>query len=155
MHSPPVPQRADENKILAAFGNSKSQDFLAQLERVSFSQGEVIYEPNSEMEYVYFPETAVFSMLTMMEDGDTVEVGPVGNEGLVGLSIYFGATISPTRVVAHVAGHAMRLRTDVLKKELKTEGSPMPHLLRRYTQMLLAMTGQSSACNKLHSLERV
>ncbi len=154
MHSPPATHRADENKILDAFGNSKSQNFFARLERVSFSQGEVIYEADDEIDYVYFPETAVFSMLTSMEDGDTVEVGPIGNEGLVGLSIYFDATISPTRVVTHVAGTAMRLRADVLKKELKTEGSPMPHLLRRYTQMLLAMTGQSSACNKLHSLEQ-
>ncbi len=154
MHSPPAPHRATENKVLAAFGNSASPQFSSQLERVSLTQGEVIYEIDAEIEYVYFPETAVFSMLSTMENGDTAEVGPVGDEGVVSLSIYFGESISPTRVIVHVAGSAMRLRANVLKKELHAERSALPHLLLRYTQMLLAMTGQSSACNKLHSLEQ-
>ncbi len=151
---PPQPARSTENKILAALNDPKAQGFFPQLEHVSLTKGEVIYEPNDEIEYVYFPETAVFSMLTTMEVGDTVEVGPVGDEGMVGLSIYFGESVSPTRVIVHVAGSAMRLRADALRKELYVERSAMPRLLLRYTQMLLAMTGQALACNKLHSLEQ-
>ncbi len=154
MHSSPTPQRATENKVLAAFGNSASPPFYSQLESVSLTQGEVIYEPDTQIEYVYFPETAVFSMLTIMEDGDTVEVGPVGDEGMVGLGIFFGESVSSNRVLVHVAGTAMRLKVHILRKELRAERSAMPRLLLRYTQMLLAMTGQTSACNKLHSLEQ-
>ena len=154
MFPAPRPSRSTGNKILAALDDLEAHDFFSQLEQVSLAQGEIIYEPDEEIKYVYFPETAVFSMLTIMEDGDTVEVGPVGDEGMVGLSIYFGETVSPTRMIVHVAGSAMRLRADTLRKELRAERSVMPRLLLRYTQMLLAMTGQTLACNKHHSLEQ-
>lgn len=154
MRTPPATHRAAENKVLAALSNSGSQALFSQLERVSLPQGEVIYEPGAQIEYVYFPETVVCSMLATMEDGSTVEIGPIGKEGMVGLSIFFGGTISPTRVIVHVAGSAMRLRADVLRTDLHAEGSAMPRLLLRYTQMLLSMTGQSGACYKLHRLEQ-
>ncbi len=152
MPSPPVPQHAGENKILAALGDLPY--FCSQLERVSLTQGEAIYEPDDETEYVYFPETAVFSMLATMKDGSTVEVGPVGDEGMVGLNIFFGANLSSTRVIVHVAGSAMRLKANVLRQEIQAERSAMPRLLLRYTRMLLSMTSQTSACNKLHTLKR-
>jgi len=154
MHSPPAPRPCAENKVLAALSNTEHQHLLSQLERISFDMGEVVYREGSHIEYVYFPVTAVFSMLALMEDGDTVEVGPAGDEGMVGLSVYFGETISPTQVLVHVAGDAMRLRADVLREVLRTGSDVLPRLLLRYTQMLLAMTSQSSACNKLHSLEQ-
>lgn len=154
MPSPDVPQSAARNKVLAALGESQPESFCSQLERVSLAQGEVIYEPDATIDYVYFPETAVFSMLSTMENGDTVEVGPVGSEGMAGLRIFLGAHTSRDRVIVHVAGDAVRLRADVLRDELRADGGPLERLLLRYTQMLLAMTGQSGACNKLHSLER-
>lgn len=154
MQSPPVRHRPDENKVLAALNNSALQPFFSQLERVSLNQGEVLYEPDAQINYVYFPETAVCSMLATMEDGSTVEIGPIGDEGMTGLSIYFGGSISPTLVIVHVAGSAMRLRADVLRNELLAERSAMPRLLLRYTQMLLNMTGQSGACYKVHRLEQ-
>ena len=143
-----------ENSILAALNATDYQHFLSQLQQVTLEQGDVIYEPGDRINYVYFPETAVFSMLCMMEDGDTVEVGPVGREGMVGLNILFGADTTPTRLVVHVAGTARRVKAELLRRELPLITSVMPHLLLRYTQMLLAMTGQSSACNKLHTLEQ-
>lgn len=143
-----------ENKILAAINSADYQHFLSQLERLSLAQGDIIYEADLPIDYVYFPETAIFSMLTLMQDGSTIEVGPVGDEGMVGLRIFLGAETSLDRVIVHVAGSAMRLKADVLRKELRFEGSPMRSLLLRYTQMLLAMTGQSGACYKLHSLEQ-
>lgn len=154
MHSSPARHRTNENKVLAALGNLQSPHFHSQLERVSLNQGEIIYELNVSIDYIYFPETAVFSMIATMEDGDTVEVGPVGDEGMLGLNVYFGECVSPNRVIVHVAGSALRVKAGVLREELHREKSPLPPLLLRYTQMLLAMTGQGSACNKLHSLEQ-
>jgi CRP-like cAMP-binding protein len=142
------------NTILAALDIADYQTFLSQLEQVTFAQGDVLYEPGDKIDYVYFPETAVFSMLCTMADGDTTEVGPVGREGVVGLNLFFGTDITPTQLVAHVAGTALRVRAELFKQELRSERSVMPHLLFRYTQMLLAMTGQAAACNKLHSLEQ-
>jgi CRP-like cAMP-binding protein len=150
----PQPSGPIENKILASLNVNDYQHFLSQLEQVTLSQGEVVYEPGDHIDYVYFPETAVFSMLCTMQDGDTTEVGPVGHEGMVGLNIFFGSHISPTQLVTHVAGTALRIDAELLRQELRSKRSAMPHLLFRYTQMLLAMTGQSSACNKLHSLEQ-
>ncbi len=92
-------------------------------------------------------------MLSTMEDGRTVEVGPVGHEGLVGLRIFLGADTSPDQAIVHVAGEAMRLRASVLKAAVSAQGG-MSDKLVRYTQMLLAMTARSGACNKLHSIEQ-
>lgn len=146
--------RSDENKILAALNGPVVERLFPKLERVTLTQGEVIQEPESLIEYVYFPETAVFSMLATMQNGDTVEVGPVGDEGLVGLRVFLGADMARYQALVHVEGTAMRMRADALREELSAEESALPRLLTRYTQMLLAMTGQSSACNKLHRLDQ-
>ncbi|MBA3571093.1 MAG: Crp/Fnr family transcriptional regulator, partial [Pyrinomonadaceae bacterium] len=143
----------NRNKILAALNEADYPNIFSQLEPVSLAQGEVIYEADSPMKYVYFPVTAVFSMLSSMEDGRTVEVGPVGHEGLVGLRIFLGADTSLDQVIVHVAGEAMRLRASVLKAAVSAQGG-MSDKLVRYTQMLLAMTARSGACNKLHSTEQ-
>lgn len=154
MTTPPQLSRSPENQILAALNSTDYQHFLSQLEQVTFAQSDVLYEPGDKVDYVYFPVTAVFSMLCTMADGNTAEVGPVGREGMLGLNIFFGTDITPTQLVVHVAGTALRLRAELFKQELRSERSVIPQLLFRYTQMLLAMTGQSSACNKLHSLEQ-
>ena len=148
--SPPL----TENQILTALDKTEYQYFFSQLKRISVHLGELIYEADAPMTYVYFPETAVFSMLATMEDGRTVEVGPVGNEGLVGLRVALGARTTPDRVIAHIAGTAMRLSPNVLVAELEKGRSPLSDHLARYTRMLLVMTGRASACNKLHSLEQ-
>lgn len=141
------------NKILAALNEADYQNLFSQLELVSLSQGEVVYEADNPINYVYFPETAVFSMLSTMEDGRTVEVGPVGHEGLVGLRIFLGAATSADQVIVHIAGDAMRLRGSVLKAAVSAQGA-MSDKLVRYTQMLLSMTARCGACNKLHSTEQ-
>ena len=149
-----TPSRSNMNKILASINDADYRDFFSQLDSVSLSQGEVIYEAEGTIDYVYFPETAVFSMLNTMEDGRTVEVGPVGNEGLVGLRIFLGAENSLDQVIVHVAGDAKRMRASLFKRTGIIEGSPMADKLLRYTQMLLAMTARSGACNKVHSTEQ-
>ena len=150
----PQPSRSNMNKILAAINDPDYRDFFSQLESVSLVQGQVIYEAETNINYVYFPETAVFSMLSTMEDGRTVEVGPVGNEGLVGLRIFLGAEESLDQVIVHVAGSAKRVRASLFKEAGIMRRAPMADKLLRYTQMLLAMTARSGACNKLHSTEQ-
>lgn len=143
-----------ENQILAALDKTEYQQLFSQLKRVSVHLGERIYEADAPITYVYFPETAVFSMLATMEDGRTVEVGPIGNEGLVGLPVALGARTMPDRVIAHIAGTAMRLNANVLIAEMVKGRTPLSDHLARYTRMLLVMTGRTGACNKLHSLEQ-
>jgi CRP-like cAMP-binding protein len=146
--------RSSRNKILAALNVTDYENLFSQLEPVSLVQGEVIYQAESPINYVYFPETSVFSMLSTMQDGRTVEVGPVGHEGLVGLRIFLGAETSLDQVIVHVAGDAWRLRASQFKAVAIVERGVMAAKLIRYTQMLLAMTARSSACNRLHSLEQ-
>ena len=143
-----------ENQILASLDKTDHQHLFSQLERVSLSLGELVYEADNIINYVYFPETAVFSMLATMEDGRTVEVGPVGKEGLVGLRIALGAETTLDRVIIHIAGNALRLKASVLKAELAAGRTALLHNLMRYIRMLLTMTGRTSACNKLHSVEQ-
>lgn len=142
------------NQILAGLDKSDYQHLFSLLEPVSLSIGELAYEAGSVINYVYFPETAVFSMLATMEDGRSIEVGPVGREGLVGLRIALGAETTTDRVIVHIAGNALRLRANVLKAELDAGRKTLFRNLIRYTQMLLAMTGRTAACNKLHGLEQ-
>jgi CRP-like cAMP-binding protein len=143
-----------ENRILASLDRAYYQSLFSQVERVSLVLGEVVYEADGPISYVYFPETAVFSMLATMEDGHTVEVGPIGREGLVGLRVALGADTTPDRVVVHIAGNALRLKASALKAELATHPNGLWHNLKLYTRMLLVMTGRSGACNKVHSLEQ-
>jgi hypothetical protein len=107
------------NKILAALNGTDYQHFLSQLEQVTLAQGEVVYDPGNRIDYVYFPETAVFSMLCIMEDGDTAEVGPVGREGLVGLNVFFGADTTPTQLVVHVGGTALIMVPIIVKEGIE------------------------------------
>ncbi len=148
------PSHPTANQILASLDKTDYHEFFSELQRVSLPLGEIVYEAEGPINYVYFPETAVFSMLATMEDGRTVEVGPVGKEGLVGLRVALGAETTPDRVLVHIAGQALRLKTSVFKAELSRGRTALSHNLTRYTRMLLAITGRTGACNKLHSLEQ-
>ncbi|HEU4507199.1 MAG TPA: Crp/Fnr family transcriptional regulator [Pyrinomonadaceae bacterium] len=143
-----------ENQILATLDKTEYQYLFSELEPVSLIRGDVIYHADTPIDYVYFPGTAVFSILATMEDGRTVEVGPVGREGVVGLRVFLGSDTMSDRVLVHVAGTAMRLKASVLKAELKSSQTALPQKLIRYTLMLLTMTGRTGACNKLHSLQQ-
>jgi CRP-like cAMP-binding protein len=142
-----------ENRILGALNPKDYQQLFSQLERVTLVQGDVIYEADAPLKYVYFPETAVLSMLATMEDGRSVEVGPIGREGMVGLRIFLGAETTSDRVIVHVAGTSKRLKASVLK-QLVANKNALTKKLMRYTQMLLAMTARSAACNQLHTLDQ-
>jgi CRP-like cAMP-binding protein len=139
------------NDILAALLNSEYKHLRPKLERVHLKLGEIIYRADQRIEYVYFPETAAVAMLDTVEHGGTVEVGIIGHEGMVGINIFLGCQITPDKAIVQIAGDAMRMKSKDLRKELRF-GSPLQHLLLRYTQVLLAVISQSVGCSQHHSV---
>lgn len=153
MSLPFVPRPAIKNQLLNALLKTDYEHLAPQLKQVTLALGEIIYEAEEPIEYVYFPETAVISMLSTMEDGSTVEVGLVGSEGMLGVRVMLGARQTPHSATVQVAGTAMRMSADQLDKELHL-GSPLQFMLLRYTQTLLNQIRQSSACNIHHSINQ-
>jgi len=115
--------------------------------------GQALYESGSQLRYVYFPTTAIVSLLYVMEDGRSAEIAVVGNEGIVGVSLFMGGETTSSRAVVQSAGDAYRLKGRVLKQEFERAG-PMQHLLLRYTQALLTQMAQTAVCNRHHSLDQ-
>ena len=143
-----------QNQLLAALSETGHQDLVSHLTRVSLSLGEVLHQAEEEIKYVYFPENCVISILSTMEDGSTVEVGVVGNEGMVGLRVLLGVKKTPHCAVVQVVGSDVRMRADRLDQDLKGVGSLLRPLLLRYTQALLSQVSQSAACISQHSIRQ-
>jgi CRP-like cAMP-binding protein len=139
------------NDILRALLSSEYKHLRPMLERVDLKIGEIIYQADQHIDYVYFPEAAVVAMLDTAEDGATVEVGIIGHEGMVGINIFLGCLVTPDKAIVQIPGSAMRMKTNDLRKELRF-GSPLQHLLLRYTQVLLAVISQSVACSQHHTV---
>jgi CRP-like cAMP-binding protein len=115
--------------------------------------GRVLYESGIPMCHVYFPITSIVSLLCVMENGASAEIAVVGNEGIVGVSLFMGGETTPSRAVLQSAGHAYRLKGPLLKDEFYRAG-PMQRLLLRYTQALLTQMAQTAVCNRHHSLDQ-
>jgi CRP-like cAMP-binding protein len=115
--------------------------------------GKVIYESGEQLEYVYFPTTAIISLLYIMENGSTAEIGMAGNDGLVGIALFMGGSTTPNRAVVQSAGNAFRLRSKALKFEFGLGGT-FQNILLRYTQYLMTQISQTAVCNRLHSVEQ-
>ncbi len=109
--------------------------------------------PGAKMRYVYFPTTCIVSLLYVMEDGASAEIAIVGNEGMLGISLFMGGETTPSRAVVQSAGHAFRLRADLLKDEFARFG-PSMNLLLRYTQALITQMAQTAVCNRHHSIDQ-
>jgi CRP-like cAMP-binding protein len=127
--------------------------WLPQLEQVDLPLGKVLYESSSKLTHVYFPTTAIVSLLYVMENGASAEIAVVGNEGIVGVSLFMGGESTPSRAVVQSAGEGLRLKANVLMHEFNRAG-PMLHLLLRYTQALITQMSQTAACNRHHSLDQ-
>jgi CRP-like cAMP-binding protein len=140
------------NHLLAALPTAEWQRWQSQLELVDLRLGQVLYESGGKMSYVYFPIDAIVSLLTVLEDGDSAEIAVVGNEGIVGVSLFMGGETTPSRAVVQSAGKSVRLSAHVLKKEFSISPAVM-HLLLRYTQALITQMTQTAACNRHHSLD--
>jgi CRP-like cAMP-binding protein len=124
-----------------------------QLEFVELALGEVVYESGATLSHVYFPTTAIISLLYVMENGESAEIAVVGNEGMVGVSLFMGGNSTPSRAVVQSAGTGFRLRAEILEQEFN-QGGAVLHLLLRYTQALLTQMAQTAVCNRHHSLDQ-
>jgi CRP-like cAMP-binding protein len=141
------------NDLLAALPPIVWERWLPQLEPVDLALGKVLYESGGTMSHVYFPTTAIVSLLYVMEDGASAEIAVVGNEGIVGVSLFMGGGSTPSRAVVQSAGQGFRLRAEMLKDEFGKAG-PVMHLLLRYTQALITQMAQTAVCNRHHSLDQ-
>ena len=142
-----------QNQLLAALPHAEFQRWLPQLELIELPLGLVLYESSSEEKYVYFPTTAIVSLLYVMENGDSAEIAVVGNEGIVGISLFMGGNSTPSRAVVQSAGQGFRLKAQTMKDEFDRAG-PVLHLLLRYTQALITQMAQTAVCNRHHSLDQ-
>lgn len=115
--------------------------------------GRVVYESGATLSHVYFPTTAIVSLLYVLENGESAEIAIVGNEGIVGVAIFMGGNSTPSRAVVQSAGRSLRLKSAFLEKEFNKAG-PVLHLLLRYTQALLTQMAQTAVCNRHHSLDQ-
>ena len=142
-----------QNHLLAALPASDFDRLQAGLKLVPLPLGDVLYESGSQLRHVYFPTTAIVSLLYQMADGASAEIAVVGNEGMIGISLFMGGETTPSRAVVQSAGHAYQLRGNLLKEEF-TQGGAMQHLLLRYTQALMTQMAQTAVCNRHHSLDQ-
>src|ERR671913_26846 len=147
------PTPPTENRLLAALPTDEYERLLPQLADVSFDLGEVVYEFGGHLDYVYFPTTAIVSLLYTMENGATAEMGLTGNDGVVGIALFMGGETMPNRAVVQSAGDAVRMKAKVLQAEFAS-GGRFQRLLLRYTQALITQISQTAVCNRLHSVEQ-
>jgi CRP-like cAMP-binding protein len=150
MASALTPQR---NQLLSSLPELESAPWLSQLESVDLPLGKVLYESGGKLTHVYFPTTSIVSLLYVMENGASAEIAVVGNEGIVGISLFMGGESTPSRAVVQSAGEGLRLKANILMQEFNRAG-PMLHLLLRYTQALITQMAQTAVCNRHHSLDQ-
>ena len=141
------------NQLLAALPEADLVRLTPSLELVRMVLGDVLYESGVQMHHVYFPVDSIISLLYVMEDGASAEIAVVGREGIVGVSLFMGGETTPSRAVVQSAGHAYRMRGQLLRDEFDRAG-PAQHLLLRYTQSLLTQMAQTAVCNRHHSLDQ-
>jgi CRP-like cAMP-binding protein len=142
-----------ENHLLAALPDVEWQRWQPQLERVEMPLGQVLYESGGTLSHVYFPTTAIVSLLYVMESGASAEIAVVGNEGIVGISLFMGGDSTSSRAVVQSAGLGLRLKAQIMKDDFNRAG-PVLHLLLRYTQALITQMAQTAVCNRHHSLDQ-
>lgn len=141
------------NKLLAALPIKELERLRPHLEAVALETKQTLNESNTPIEHVYFPIDCVGSMVATMENGSIVEVGTIGNEGIVGLPVFLGAEMVPLDVFCQVPGDAMRMTSDALRTEVGP-GDRLHEVLQRYTKATFVFAAQSSACNRLHSTKQ-
>ena len=151
--SVPAASGARANHLLAALPRDEWLRWQGQLELVELPLGLVLYESGMALSHVYFPTTAIVSLLYVMTDGASAEIAVVGNEGVVGISLFMGGGSTPSRAVVQSAGHGVRLKADAMKDEF-SRSVPVMHLMLRYTQALITQMAQTAVCNRHHTLDK-
>jgi CRP-like cAMP-binding protein len=142
-----------QNHLLDSLPREQWERWRPQLEYVDMPLGRVLYEPGDTLTHVYFPTTAIVSLLYAMQNGESAEIAIVGNEGVVGVSLFMGGGSTSSRALVQSAGGAYRLSAELMKQEFDRAG-PVLHLLLRYTQALMTQMVQTAACNKHHTLDQ-
>ena len=140
------------NQILTALPISEYKRLLDHLNPVNLVSGEILLEPNEPIEKIYFPQRAMISLVSIMMDGSTTEIGLVGNEGMIGLPAILGGESTTSRTIVQISGTALEISADIVKKEFQ-RGEKLYELLLLYTQALLTQVSQSAACNRQHNIE--
>jgi CRP-like cAMP-binding protein len=148
-----LPHSPNQNRLLAALPAAEFGRLAPHLELFPMLLGDALYEPGSQLQHVYFPTTAVVSLLYILESGSSAGIAGVGNEGILGISLFMGGDTTPSSAVVQIAGHGYRLPGRLLKEEFN-RGGLMQRLLLRYTQALLTEMAQTAACNRHHSIEQ-
>lgn len=146
-HSP------NQNHLLAALPTAEFERLAGRLELVFLPLGKMLYEPGSQMQHAYFPTTSIVSLHYVMATGASAEAAGVGNEGIVGISLFMGGDSTPSSAVVQTAGHAYRLDARSLKEEFNRY-DVLQRLLLRYTQALITQIAQTAACNRHHLVEQ-
>jgi CRP-like cAMP-binding protein len=146
-------QSPSKNRILAALPQPEFDALAEHLELVSMPLGQMLYEPGSQQRHAYFPTTAIVSLHYVTESGASAETAGVGNEGMVGVSIFMGGNTTPSSAVVQTAGYGYRMERGQLKQEFNRAGL-LQNLLLRYTQALMTQMAQTAACNRHHSVEQ-
>lgn len=140
-----------QNRLLAALPAPDYERLARNIEPVSMSLGDTLYDPGELLPYAYFPATAIVSLQYVMESGASAEIAGVGNEGVVGISLFMGGDTTISSAVVRTAGEAYRLKRGLLKEEFD-QGGPIRHLLLGYTQALMVQITQTGACNRHHTI---
>ena len=142
-----------QNHLLAALPEEIFERLSPHLELVSMPLGEVLYESGAQLYYVYFPATAIVSLHYLLESGASAEIAGVGNEGILGISIFMGGNTTPSLATVQTAGSGYRLKARLMMEEFNRAG-PMMRLMLRYTQALMTQISQTAVCNRHHSIEQ-
>ena len=146
-HSP------SQNHLLAALLEDEFERLAPHLEWVPMQLGEVLYESSAKLQHAYFPTTSIISLHYVLENGGSCEMAGVGNEGILGVSLFMGGATTPSRAVVQTCGHGYRLKAHLLLEEFNRAGTVL-RLLLRYTQALITQMSQTAACNRHHSLDQ-
>lgn len=148
-----LPRGPTQNHLLAALPTAELERIAPQLELVPMLLGDVLYESGGQLQHVYFPTTAIVSLQYMTEDGAPAEIAGVGNEGMLGVSLFLGGNSTTSRATVQTGGSGYRLKGRLLLEEFNRAGSMM-RLLLRYTQALMTQMSQTAVCNRHHSVEQ-
>src|SRR5947207_1206649 len=140
-----------ENQLLAALSANDYKRLVPELDLVEFPLGKILYDPKQLIKSVYFPRWAAISMVNIFEDGSMVEVGVVGREGMVGISLLSGDEQSPHQAIVQIADGGWRMKTSVFKREIENNGE-LANITRRYSQALFTQVAQTAACNRMHPI---
>jgi CRP-like cAMP-binding protein len=140
------------NRLLNALAGPVFESLSSHLDTVNLSPGEILYQPEQPITHVYFPTRGTVSIVSSFEDGGTVEVGMVGNEGMFGVNVFLGSVSTPLTAQVQLPGEGLRMRAEALRREFQ-KGGQFQDLLLRYTQAFITQIAQTAACNRAHHVE--